>query len=125
MELLESRAVQSRITPKTGNAKTGVTLAKFLSSRIPLIATCTYGAIVFLLLILATILGITGRDELGYSGVPVLYATSPLSIWFYKNHGFLFSIGMGGIVNASLLYTSLKVVITHWLPGKSGDATGD
>jgi hypothetical protein len=99
-----------------------VTLAKFLSSRIPLVATRTYGAIVFLLLILATILGKTGRDEFGYSGVPVLYATSPLSILFYKNHGFLFSIGMGGVLNASLLYSSLKVVITHWLRGKSGDS---
>jgi hypothetical protein len=122
VELLESRAARSRITSKTGKAKTGVTLAKFLSSRIPLIATCIYAAIVFLLLILAAILGITGKDEFGYSGVPILYITSPLSLLLYKTHGFLFSIGMGCAVNAFLLYSSLKVVINHWLRGKAGDS---
>jgi hypothetical protein len=99
-----------------------VILAKFLHSRIPLTVACTYGAIVFVLLILATILGITGKDEFGYSGVPVLYITSPLSLLLYKTHEFLFSIGMGCVVNAFLLYSSLKVVITHWLRGKAGDS---
>jgi hypothetical protein len=99
-----------------------VILAKFLSSRIPLIAASTYGAIIFLLLILATILGATGQDEFGYSGVPVLYMTSPLSLLLYKTHGFLFSIGMGCVLNAFLFYSSLKVVITHWLRGRAGDS---
>jgi hypothetical protein len=79
-------------------------LAKSRSSRIPLIAACSYLAILVLLLILAVVV----HDEFGFSFIPLLYATFPLSRMLYRSSNILFSIGIGGAVNACLLYALLK-----------------
>jgi hypothetical protein len=51
-----------------------------------------------------------GQDESGYSGVPILYATSPLSLFLYRTYDFLFSVSVGGGMNAALLYALLKAI---------------
>jgi hypothetical protein len=89
-------------------------LAEFPRSRMPLILTCCYVAIVLIFLVLAIVAGMTGQDEFGYSGIPLLYATFPLSLFLYKTHGFLFSIGIGCIVNAGVLYAFLKTIRHVW-----------
>jgi hypothetical protein len=79
-------------------------MTKPLHRHARLIVTCLYVAIVLLLLIFAAVV----RDEFGHSGVPVLYAAYPLSLYFYKTHAFLVSICAGGAANAVCLYVLLK-----------------
>jgi hypothetical protein len=78
-------------------------------SRVPLIVAGVYAAMVLFFLSFAIIVGIIGEDEFGYGGVPVLFATYPLGfLLYYKNHNFLFSIGIGAGVNCAILYALLK-----------------
>ena len=76
--------------------------------RAPLLATGFYLAIVLVLFIFA----VAVSDEFGFSAVPLLYATSPLSLWLYHQEpqAFLFSVCVGGAVNAAFLYLLLKAV---------------
>ena len=77
-------------------------------SRAPLIATGLYIAIVLALFILA----VAVSDEFGFSAIPLLYATFPLSLWLYHQEpqAFLFSVCVGGGANAALLYLLLKAI---------------
>ncbi len=81
-------------------------MTKTLRSRVPLIVFCCYPAILLLLLIFAFV----DRDEFGFSFIPVIYATGPLSLWLLKaNSQFLVAIYAGGTANAAILYALLKV----------------
>jgi len=77
-------------------------------SRAPLIVTGLYLAIVLALFVFA----IAVSDEFGFSAIPLLYATSPLSLWLYQQEprAFLFSVCVGGFANAAFLYLLLKAV---------------
>lgn len=79
-------------------------------SRMPLTLTGCYVLAMLIFFVLAAVAGLSGQDEFGYSWVPLLYATFPLSLVLYKTHGFLFSISVGAIVNAGILYALLKAI---------------
>jgi hypothetical protein len=81
-----------------------------VGSHMPLIVACSYTAILVLLTIFAGVIGMVGQDEFGYSSVPILYATSPLSLFLYRTHDVLFSVSIGGGMNAALLYALLKAI---------------
>jgi hypothetical protein len=85
-------------------------LAKAVRSRIPLILAGCYAALVLCLLILALVT----HDEFGFRFIPVLYATYPLSRLFYTNSNILYSILIGGTINAILLFALLKGVAYLW-----------
>lgn len=80
-----------------------------LRSRLPMIVAGTYTAIVFLLFVLA----IVTHDEFGYSFIPVLYTTGPVSLfleWHIALDNTFVAIAAGGVANAGLLYALAKVV---------------
>lgn len=82
-------------------------MAKVFYSRLPLIVAGSYAAIVLLLFVLALVI----HDEFGFSFIPVLYATCPLSLFFEKHTRNLFiAIGAGGAANAAVLYALMKIV---------------
>jgi len=80
----------------------------------PLIVACCYAAIVLCLFFFAMFEMLTGRDEFGYSAIPALYATYPLSPFLeHKTAYWWLAIGVGGGVNFVLLYALL------WIAGKA------
>jgi hypothetical protein len=75
--------------------------------RVPRIVTGFYASIVLCLFILAIMV----RDEFGFSAIPLLYATCPLSrLLYHSGFNFLFSIAVGAVINAGLLFALLKGV---------------
>jgi hypothetical protein len=81
----------------------------------PLILAGCYAAIVLCLLILALVT----HDEFGFRFIPVLYATYPLSRLLYKSSNILYSIVIGGAINALLLFALLKGVAYLWVFGRT------
>ena len=90
-------------------------MAKVVRSRMPLILAGCYAAIVLCLLILALVT----HDEFGFRFIPVLYATYPLSRLLYKSSNILYSIVIGGAINALLLFALLKGVAYLWVFGRT------
>jgi len=79
-------------------------LAKII--RMPAIVAGSYALIALCLFIYAMVV----HDEFGFSGIPVLYVTYPLSFFVYKHFDFLPSIVTGGAVNTLVLFALLKGV---------------
>ena len=72
---------------------------------LPRNATVFYALIILCLLVLAFV----AHDEFGYSALPVLYATSPLSgLLYHSGFNFLFSIFVGAVINGGVLFAFLK-----------------
>jgi hypothetical protein len=83
-------------------------------SRIPLIVAVSYASIALCLFVFAMVV----HDEFGFSGIPVLYVTYPLSFFLYKHFDFLPSIVAGGAVNTLVLFALLKGVAYFMEPSR-------
>lgn len=80
-----------------------------LRHRLPLVVTGLYVAIVLLLFVVALL----GHDDFGFRFIPVIYATSPLSLLLGQSglHNLFVEIAAGGVTNSAFLYALLSSVI--------------
>ena len=83
--------------------------------RVPLVLASSYAAIVVFLFLLAVLAGLTGQDEFGYSAVPAIYATYPLSLVLYPKllQSWFLAVAVGGVVNFILLWLVGRAVASR------------
>ncbi len=90
-------------------------MATELLRYLPRNAAGFYALIVLCLFVLAFV----AHDEFGYSAIPVLYATSPLSrLLYHSGFNLLSCIIVGAVVNGGVLFTLLKGVAFFRTPSE-------
>jgi hypothetical protein len=88
-------------------------MKKPIFMRLPVLAPAAYLIIVLLLFLVAWF----EPDEFGFSFIPLIYATCPVSRLLYPPGEFLTGVVAGAAVNAGILFVLFKA-ISLWKAGE-------